>query len=388
MTNLYLDSNARTRCDDRVVQAMLPFFTGAYGNPSAAHGAGEFCKAAVQDARQHVAALMNCRPDEVVFNSGGSEGDNTAILSALSERPRGHIICSACEHDAVLKPIEELERRGHRVTRLEPGRCGFIAAEKVAAALRPDTALVSVMAANNEAGSLNPVEQIGAVLRRHPARFHVDAVQCAGKVPLPNPAAGIDYMVISAHKFNGPPGVGAMMARAGAPYRALIAGGGQENKRRAGTENVPGIVGMGEAARLALSVTPEERNEVAQVRDAIQARIEQMFGGDVYVLCRHARRVPNTLLCAFRGVNGRDLQRHLSQHGVYVGTGSACSCLKDFKPSATVQALHVPPEFAMGTIRISLSRYHTPRHGFTFSMLEPLFALLGHFSRSPVTALR
>lgn len=381
--DLYLDNNARTRCDERVLQAMLPFFGQVYGNPSATHQAGLATKREVARARGRVAQLMRCLPEEVIFTSGGSEGDNTAIHSVMTaHRGRGHIICSACEHDAVLKPLEQYERTGCPVTRIEPGPCGFIHPQKVAAALRPDTVLVSIMGANNETGAINPVEAIAKIVRQHPvAAMMCDAVQCAGKVPLPDPRAGIDYMVISGHKFHGPPGVGALFVRNGAPYVPLIIGGGQENKRRAGTENVPGIIGMGEAAQMALEHTPQENAEVAQTRDGIQRRLEQLFGGDCMILCKSANRVPGTLLVAFRNVVGRDLQRFLAQHNIAVGTGSACSCLKEFKPSATVQAMHVPPDFAMGTLRISLSRFHTPRHGFTPDLLEPFYALLMQFCR-------
>jgi len=368
---LYLDNNATTRVDDAVVEAMIPFYTEFYANPSATYTPGRVVKKAVDRARQQVASLLRCRPNEVIFTGGGTEADNTAIYSATRCFPkRKRVCCSACEHPAVSEPMKMLREFGYTITPVspvaypEPG-AGRVNAADVERAIRAgdpaDVALVCVMAANNETGVVNPVADIGRVCAKYKVPLLVDATQAVGKVPVDFRGSGATYMVCSAHKFHGPKGVGVLVVRDGACFKPHLIGGGQENGCRSGTENVPGIVGTGMAAEIAQANLPVLASGVKQVRDSLQASLYNSFPrGDLLVLGADCLRTPNTLFFGLRDRNSRAIQEILSASGIAVGTGSACSCLKNPKPSATVQAMNVPPQYALGMIRISLSKYNAP----------------------------
>jgi len=358
---LYLDNNATTRVDDAVVAEMLPFFTEYYANPSATYRPGKVVKAAVEQARARVAALVNCRADEVVFTGGGTEADNTAIYSATRCNPgKKRVCCSACEHPAVAEPMRMLREFGYTITPIEPipygqPRTGTVTPQAVERAIRAgdpkDVALVCVMAANNETGVVNPAAAIGAVTRNYGVPLLVDATQAVGKVPVDFAASGATYMVFSAHKFHGPKGVGALIVRKDACFKPHLIGGGQENRCRAGTENVPGIVGLGMAAEVAQRSLPILNSGVRTVRDIMQNSLVVNFPrGELVIIGRDSIRTPNTLFFALRDRNSRMIQSILDRDGI----------AKDPKPSATVEAMKVPRQYALGTIRVSLSKYNAP----------------------------
>jgi len=358
---LYLDNNATTRMDEAVLQAKIPFELDYYANPSALYGAALIPKTAIGKARDSVAHLVNAQPQEIVFTSGGTEADNTAIHSAIECFPhKKHIVISAVEHPAVANCVASLEKKGYQVTRLIPTPQGVITPLAVASSIRPNTVLVSIMAANNETGVINPIYQIGEIVKRNGSLYHIDATQAIGKIPIDFKRARADYMAFSAHKFHGPKGVGILVVKTGACYRPLVVGGGQENECRAGTENVAGIVGAGVAAQLALN-NLSIMNQIADLRDWLQTQLKKKFGNDILILGEGTQRTPNTLMVAFRNVNGRELQSFLADRHIAIGIGSACSCIKKPKPSATVVAMNVPPNYQLGTMRVSLSKYNLPK---------------------------
>lgn len=366
---IYLDNNATTPPDPAVVEAMQQALVSEWGNPSSPHMAGQLARHAVDQARRRVAALIQADPGDVVFTGSGTEADNTAIVSALRNQPhRRHLVLSACEHDAVLRMADELARAGWQVTRVLPDCEGVVHPQAVASAMRPDTALVCVMLANNETGVINPIESISVLTQRNGTQLLVDATQALGKIPVSIRRLGATWLTGSAHKLHGPKGCGVLVLGRlnGAPpaLSPFVVGGGQEDGRRAGTENTPGIVGFGmAAARANSSGTSRATQEVGRLRDRLEALLKQAFGDRVKVLGERAPRLWNTSLVAFRDTFNRTLQDRLSQQGICVGIGSACSCLKNPRPSATVAAMGVPQEYQLGTIRFSFHRYHAPSMG-------------------------
>ncbi len=376
-TSVYLDNNATTRVDDQVLQAMIPFFTEHYANPSGLYKAGKIAKDAVEGSREMVAELVNAKPKEIIFVGCGTEADNTALWSAIKCQPyKKHIIVSSCEHPAVSKVAEVLKQQGYEVTKVLPNQQGIISPDQIARALRPDTALVSIMWANNETGVVQPVEEIGKVAKQGGAFYHIDATQAVGKVPVNFQRSLADYLVFSAHKIHGPKGVGVLVVREGVCYQPLLLGGAQENKCRAGTENVPGIVGTGMATKLAAQNILVLFRDVAPLRDWLQVQLKNIFGADLMILGESAPRTPNTLMVAIRDANGRQIQEFLSQRDIVVGTGSACSCLKKSTPSDTIVSMQVPEDFQRGTVRISLSKYNSPQYGGRQDDLLPLLHAL------------
>lgn len=366
---IYLDNNATTPPDPAVVEAMHHALMGEWGNPSSPHAAGKVAKHAVDQARRRVAALVQAAPADVIFTGCGSEADNTAIVSALRSQPgKRHIVISACEHDAVLKMAEELGRAGWDVTRVLPDCEGVVHPQAVATALRPTTALVCVMLANNETGVINPVEAISQLTQRNGSHLLVDATQALGKIPVNLQRTGATWLTGSAHKLHGPKGCGVLVcgringqAPAVSPF---ILGGGQEDGRRAGTENTPGIVGFGMAAALANQQgNAKAAKEVGAMRDRLEMLLKQALGDRLKVLGARAPRLWNTSLVAIRDTFNRTLQDQLSNAGICVGIGSACSCLKNPRPSATVAAMGVPQDYQLGTLRFSFHRYHAPSLG-------------------------
>lgn len=367
----YLDNNATTRTAPEVVQAMIAYMQDQYGNPSSTHCCGRPAQHAIELARRRIASLLGCLPDEIVFTSGGSESDNTAIRSAVRCHPDlHHIVACPTEHPAVLQPIEDLQQGGYQVTWLRPEPAGHYDVAKTLQAIRPDTLLVAMMAANNETGVINPVAALGQAIRhqrggRSAPLFLVDATQAVGKVPVNFRHIAADYMVFSGHKFHGPKGIGALIVDQRAPFASFILGGSQENGRRAGTENVPGIVGLGTAVDLAQTADTERAwAEIRRMRTELEGKIKQLFGHpNVIILGETAVRVPNTTLAGIRGLASRQVQQQLADQNIAVGTGSACSCLHDAKPSNTVKLMGTPPPFQTGVLRFSFCRYDAPSLG-------------------------
>ena len=355
--SIYLDNNATTRMAPPVLEAMLPYFGDLYGNAGSAHGLGLRAEAAVQVAREQVARLLGASPAEIVFNSGGTEGLNHVFRGVFEAFPaKRHFVVSAVEHPAVRALCEWLARQGAELTVVPVDADGRLEEAVLAAALRPDTALVSVMAANTESGVRFPLERIAAAVKAQGILFHVDATQAVGKVPLDLRGLPVDLLNLSAHKFHGPKGVGALFIRRGLRLKPFQLGGGQERGRRGGTENVPGIVGLGAAAALAQELLPDMAR-VEALRDRLEAALRTAIDG-VRVLGANAPRLPNTSLLSFRGLEGEALLLRLDQAGICVSTGSACATGQK-EASHVLKAMAVPPEYARGTIRVSLSRYTT-----------------------------
>lgn len=363
---VYLDHSATTPADSRVVEAMLPYLTEKFGNASSVHFFGQEARAAVDRARREVASLIGSRPNEIVFVSGGTEANNLAIRglcdASLTQKldHRGHIITSSIEHPSVRGITELLEQQGWEVTRLPVYENGIVLVEDVSAALRPETVLISVMFANNEIGTLQPIAEIGALVRKERARgnrhlhFHTDAVQAAGRVPLDVEALGCDLLSLSAHKLYAPKGVGALYVRRGVRLLGQNVGGHQERERRAGTEGVPGIVAFGIAARLARAELIERSDHTQRLRDRFESLVAErirdiVFNGDRELRLSHIANI------SFRFVEGEGLLISLDLKGVAVSTGSACSS-GTLEPSPVIRALGRNDELARGSIRFSFGK--------------------------------
>ena len=353
---IYLDNNATTPLAPGVAEAMSESLVRLFGNPSSAHAAGAEAKSAVDQARRSVASFLDARSEaEIVFTSGGTESDNWAILGALEVDPqRRHIVTTRVEHEAVRKLCERLERNGFEVTWLEVDDSGRLDIDQLRDSLRADTAVVSVMMANNETGVLFPVAEIAEIVRANSdALFHVDGVNAAGKVPIDLKATDIDLFSISAHKFHGPKGIGVLYVREGVRFPSLMIGGGQEGGRRAGTEAVHQVVGIGAAADHVSDLST--MNKVTELRDALEGAILGEVP-DAYLNGDRDHRLPNTSNISFEGVNGEMLLHKLDRAGICVSTGSACHS-GTHKSSPVLQAMNVPYARAMGSIRFSLSRF-------------------------------
>jgi cysteine desulfurase len=360
MHRAYFDYNATTLVDPDVLTAMLPYFSAEYGNPNSVHSFGQSARGAVERARAAVAALIGARPSEIVFTSGGTEADNLALfgIAGHSPEPAGgkarHIVTTTIEHHAVLHSCQALERRGLAVTRVPVGRNGVVDPNDVRRALRPETALITVMHANNELGTLQPVEEIGRIAAEADVRFHSDAVQSAGKVALDVARMGADLMSLSAHKFYGPKGVGALFVRKGVQIEPLLYGSRGEGGRRAGTENVAGIVGLGKAAELALARLDEQSARIGVLRDRLEQGLLARISG-ARVNGGAAERLPNTCNIMFPDVESESLVIALDLQGVACSAGAAClSGAVD--PSHVLAAIGLSPAEARGSIRLSLGR--------------------------------
>jgi cysteine desulfurase len=357
MTVIYLDNNATTQVDPDVVSTMLPFLTTYYGNPSSMHTFGGQVGKAVKTAREQVAALLGADPVEIVFNSCGTEGNNTAIRAALAAQPdRRHIITTQVEHPAVLNVFKQLEKQGYTATYLSVNRKGQVDLMELEAALTGNTALVSMMYANNETGTIFPVEQVGAMAKEYGATVHVDAVQVAGKIPLNMKTSTIDLLTISGHKLHAPKGIGALYVRRGFRFRPFLLGGHQERGRRAGTENVPGLIALGQAAELAnlhLSDVVKEKKLRDRLEKGLLAAIP-----DCEVNGDPKNRLPNTTNIGFKYIEGEAILLSLDQYGVCASSGSACTS-GSLEPSHVLRAMGLPYTTLHGSIRFSLSRYTT-----------------------------
>jgi cysteine desulfurase len=356
---VYLDNNATTPLAPEVFEAMKPYLLEDFGNASSIHWYGQRAKNAVEKARQQVAKLLNARPSEVVFTSGGTESDNASIFGIIqAARPAApHIITTGIEHHAVLNTAQALEKRGVSVTYVGVGASGVIDPEEVKRAIRPETVLISIMHANNEIGTIQPLEEIGAIAREHDIYFHTDAVQAVGKIPVDVEKLGVDLLSLSAHKFNGPKGVGATYIRKGTILKPLLYGGHHERDRRPGTENVPGIVGLGMAAELALTYLEEAVQRVAGLRDRLERGILERVPR-VTVNGDPGRRLPTTSNLCFDYVEGEGFVIAMDLRGIACSTGAACSS-GSVEPSHVLSAIGRTPEQARSSIRLSLGRYNT-----------------------------
>lgn len=358
MRRVYLDHNATTPLAPEVFEAMRPYLTGAFGNASSIHSWGQEARAAVEDARERVAKLINAEPGEIVFTSGGTEGDNTALFgtveAAKSRAPglRPQVITSEIEHPAVLNAAQALERSGATVIYVAPDSAGVIDPRAIERAITPDTVLISLMHANNELGTLQPVEAVGELARQRGIVFHTDAVQSVGKVPVDVRRMNASLLSLSAHKLNGPKGVGALYVRRGTPLRPLLYGGHHERDRRPGTENVAGIVGLGRAAEIAMERGPAEMEKLASLRDQLERRILESIPM-VSVNGDRSRRVPSTSSLSFEFLSGESFVIAADLEGLACSTGSACSS-GSLEPSHVLTAIGKTKAQAKSTVRFSL----------------------------------
>lgn len=357
---VYLDYNATTPVAPAVLQAMLPFLGDDFGNAGSVHTPGQRARAAVEHARESVAALIEAKPSEIVFTSGGTEADNLALFGsvAASTKPQKHVVTTAIEHHAILHSCEELQRQGIEVTivpvRQSRDSQGVVDPEEIRRALRPETVLISVMHANNELGVIQPIEEIGRIAAEAGVRFHCDAVQSAGKVPLDVSRLGVDLLSISAHKFCGPKGVGALYVRSGTPLAPRFFGGHAERDRRPGTENVPGIVGIGKAAELARTLLAEDTTRIGALRDRLETALLERVSG-ARVNGDRVHRVPNTCNMSFPGAGGEALLISLDLQGIACSTGAACSS-GSTEPSHVLLAAGLSRDDARSSLRFSLGR--------------------------------
>jgi len=356
---VYFDNNATTRVLPEVAEAMLPFYTESYGNPSSIHRFGSEVGRKIEQARAQVAALLgSADPVEVIFTSCGTEGDNAAIRGMLEARPdKRHIVTTKVEHSAVLGLCQHLEKKGYRITWLSVDQDGALDLAELSAALSGDTAVVSIMWANNETGVIFPIEMIGALTRAKGIPLHVDAVQAAGRVPIDVSALPVDLLTISGHKFHAPKGVGALYVRRGITFPPFLIGGHQERNRRAGTENVASIIGMGLAAEIALGRLSTDCVDVMKLRDRLEALLldscpESRLNG------QNQQRLPNTSNISFRYLEGESMLVLLDQQGICASTGSACTA-GSAEPSHVLRAMNLPADWLQGAVRFSLSRFNT-----------------------------
>lgn len=359
MRKVYFDHNATTPVDRAVLEAMLPFFTDEFGNASSIHSTGQRARAAVERAREQVAALIGARPADITFTSGGTESDNLAIFGiiAAASGERKHVITSAIEHHAVLNTCQALEKQGVAVTYLPVGREGVVDADEVRRALRPETVLITVMHANNELGTVQPLEEIGLLAAEADVYFHTDAVQSAGKLSVNVENLGVDLLSISGHKLYGPKGVGALYVRKGTRLRPILYGGHHERDRRPGTENVAGIVGLGAAAELGRQHQADESARIAGLRDRLERGLLERIP-QAHVNGSRAHRTPNTANITFSFCEGEALVIALDLKGIACSTGAACSS-GAVEPSHVLTAIGLPPEEARASLRFSLGRANT-----------------------------
>jgi cysteine desulfurase len=357
---IYFDNNATTPLNPAVLNEMLPYFCEKCGNAMSIHEFGRESSDAIELARKRVATALDCEPDEVIFTSGGSESNNT-VIKGIDPIPdgKGHIITSAIEHPAVIEPCNFLARHGIDITYIRVDKYGLVSPDDVKRAIRPDTSLISIMFANNEVGTIEPIEEIAKIAKEAGVPFHTDAVQAVGKIPVSVSKIGINILSLSAHKFNGPKGVGALIVRKPLKRKItpLIHGGGHEGGKRASTHNVPGIVGLGKAVELATVNREEEMKEIQRLRDLLHKKIMESIP-DTELIGHPEKRLPTTLDIAFHYIEGESIQLQLSLRGVAVSTGSACASGK-LEPSHVLIEMGYPHEIAQGAIRFSLGRGNT-----------------------------
>ena len=356
---IYADNAATTKMSDIAVQAMLPYLQEIYANASSVHLLGQRNAAALFSARQQVAQVLNCAPKEVFFTSGGSEADNQALISAAAlgqKQGKCHIVSTAMEHHAILHTLEALQAEGFTVTLLRPQADGIVTATQVAEAITDTTCLVSVMYANNETGAIQPIREIGALCRKRGVLFHTDAVQAAGHLTIDVQRDNIDMLSLSAHKFHGPKGIGLLFAKSNIQLTSLIRGGGQERGKRAGTENLPGIIGLAAALKDAQEHMQQNSAYITSLRDALRNGLDKIDGASFNGSREYC--LPGTVNYSFQGVNGETLLSLLSNEGICCSSGSACSA-GSLEPSHVLLALGLSHETAQSALRFSLCEYNT-----------------------------
>ncbi|WP_455645935.1 cysteine desulfurase NifS [Methanosphaera sp.] len=359
---MYMDNSATTAVDEEVLKEMLPYFNEKFGNASTLYGLGVDAKRALEKARKQVADLINADPSEITFTSGGTESDNMVLKGvalkeyqkATPENPRNHIITTTIEHPAVLNTCKFLEKFGFEVTYLPVGSEGIINLDDLKAAIKDSTILISIMHANNEVGTIQPIKEIGEIAHEYGVLFHTDAVQSAGKIPVDVKEQNVDVLSISSHKINGPKGIGAIYIKKGVRFEVLIHGGGQEDGSRSGTENMPGIVGFGKAAEIANEKLEEHMKHNQEIRDAIIEKVTSQVK-DSYVNGSMEHRLPNNVHLRFSGIEGESLILRLDNEGINAATGSACST-HDLKGSHVLAALGIKPALSHGSLRLSIGQ--------------------------------
>ena len=355
----YFDNAATTQVNQDVIKEMLPYFSIEYGNPSSLYSIGRRAKRALEEARRKIANIINCKPNEIYFTSCGTESDNLAIKGiAYANKEKGkHIITSKIEHPAVLNTCKELEEQGYKVTYLDVDQNGIVNVEQLKASIKTDTILITIMFANNEIGTIQPIEEIGKIAKRNNIYFHTDSVQAVGSIKIDVQKLNIDSLSLSGHKFYGPKGVGALYVKTGVPFEKFISGGHQERNKRAGTENVAGIVGIGKAIELAYENLDEYNKKIKELRDYYVKQVEEKIpyikiNGDM------EKRLPGNSNISFRFIEGEGLLLNLDLKGICASSGSACTS-GSLDPSHVLLAIGLPHEIAHGSLRVSIGKYNT-----------------------------
>jgi cysteine desulfurase len=380
MRNVYADNNATTRVAPEVVEEMLPYFSELYGNPSSMHYFGGQVEKKLIEAREKVASLLNCDPSEIIFTSCGTESDSTAIQGTVESYPyKKHIITTRVEHPAVLNLCRHLSKNGYKLTELAVDKKGCLDLSELENAIVDNTAIVSIMCANNETGVIFPIEEIGEIVKSKGAVFHCDAVQATGKIPLDMSKCAIDLLSLSGHKLHAPKGIGALYIRKGAKLTPFIIGGHQERGRRAGTENVPYIIGLGKASELALKHIEDGNTRIKALRDRLEKELlrkctNTRTNGDT------EHRLPNTTNISFEFVEGEAILLMLSEKGIAASSGSACTS-GSLEPSHVLRAMGIPFTFVHGSLRLSLSRYNNEEDiDYIIEHLPPIIERLREIS--------
>jgi len=380
MREVYVDNNATTRVAPEVKEAMLPFFDELYGNPSSMHHFGGRVEKYLTQAREQVAEFLGAEPEEIVFTSGGTESDNAAIYGTLASYPeKRHIVTTKVEHNAVLHYCRYLKKNGYRITELSVDRLGRLNLDELQKSLTDETAIVSIMYANNETGVIFPIAEIGEIVKSRGIVFHTDAVQAVGKIPIDLSKLPVDFLSLSGHKLHAPKGVGVLYIRKGTRFSPLIIGGHQERGRRAGTENVPYIIGLGKACELAQLFMEEEQTRIRHLRDQLENELlkripKSQVNGD------RNNRLPNTLNISFESVEGESILLLLSKEGIAASSGSACTS-GSLEPSHVLRAMGVPFNVIHGSVRFSLSRYNTEEDiAYIIEKLPPIISRLRELS--------
>lgn len=356
MKRIYMDHAATTPVGLKVTEAMAPYFTEKFGNPSSLYSEALDSKMALNKAREIVASIINARPEEIVFTSGGTESNNLALKGASFAKKRGHIITSAIEHHSILDPAKWLEKQGFEVTYLPVESDGILASENVEEAIRKDTILISIMHANNEIGTMQPIEKIGDIAREHKILLHTDAIQTVGKIPVDVRKLNVDMLSISSHKLYGPKGVGALYVKRGTKIMPLLHGGGHERKMRSGTENVPGIVGFAKACEISMAGMDSESKRLAKLRDRLIKGVLKIENS--WLNGHSKKRLPGNANFGFKFIEGESIILELDFNGIMANTGSACSS-SSLKPSHVLTAIGLVPEYTHGSLRFSLGRENT-----------------------------
>lgn len=358
MERIYFDYAATTPTDPEVLEAMRPYFFDKFGNPSSIHFFGQEAKKAVETARVRVASFLGAKPEEIIFTSGGTEANSTALFGVVgANAPKGnHVITSALEHHAVLEPLHFLEKQGIKVTYVKPDKFGMVALDDIAREITSKTILISVMHANNEIGTIQPIGEIGRLAREKGIYFHTDAVQTVGHIPVNVTDLNVDFLSLSAHKFYGPKGVGCLYARKGVRLHPFLRGGGQERRRRASTENVPGIVGIGCAIELCAQKMDEEARMQTRWRDTLIAEVPKRIER-VYLNGHPTQRLPNNVNFSVEFIEGESMLLNLDMMGIAASTGSACTS-GDLEPSHVLLSIGRPHELCHGSLRLTLGRYN------------------------------